>query len=220
MNELKNLIIENEQRLLQIFEKEYGLAIKYFIKKIESLQNDGDIIKFLNNKSILSIKKKQYDFVHSMGYKTAIDVMLEHSKDDYKCTQMEDLEEDQLVTTMTISALANNFNTQKGMYYNHEQNMIILKCQIVNGEYGNYWIKRERELLYYLEREREEYCYINCEFSNLPNKICRDIINKTSNAKVFLFYRYSRGDRYFYAGEYNIQSFAENNKAIVLKKSK
>ena len=43
--------------MLSAFSNEYGQAINLFIKKIEALPTDGDVVKFLNNPSILDIKK-------------------------------------------------------------------------------------------------------------------------------------------------------------------
>lgn len=130
MNTLKEQILNNEKILLKNFSEQYGLAIQFFIKKIEALDKDGDIVKFLNNKCILSIKKDQYDLFHKNGYKTAIDIKNEYDKTNLVYSRIENLEKDELVNTMMISVYANNFNSQKGMYYNQEDDILILKCQV------------------------------------------------------------------------------------------
>lgn len=216
---LKEAIINNEKLLLDNFSNEYGLHIKYFIAKIQSLPKDGDIVKFLNNPSIRHIKKKQYDLFHNRGFRTAIDIMNDYDLSDLECTTLENLEVGELVNALTICAMANNFNHQKGMYYNEKDDILFLKTQLKNGQYGDRWIKRNRELLYYLQTEKEELFYTTKKFSHKPNLICRDIIEKINNhTKVYLFYRYNGGNRYFYDGQYAPIEFVENNRVIVLKK--
>lgn len=215
MNTLKEQILNNEKILLKNFSEQYGLAIQFFIKKIEALDKDGDIVKFLNNKCILSIKKDQYDLFHKNGYKTAIDIKNEYDKTNLEYSRIENLEKDELVNTMMISVYANNFNSQKGMYYNQDDDILILKCQVKKGQYDDRWTVRNKEMIYFLQDEKENIRYINKEFKHVPNQICRDIIeNKNTHTKVYLFFRYSSGDRYFFAGECKIEGFLEGNKAI------
>ena len=219
MDSLKYLILENEKILLKNFEKEYGLAIKFFIKKIEALDKDGDIVKFLNNGEILKIKKDQYDLFHENGFKTAIDIMQEYDKKNIEYTKIDHLEIEQLLSNMTISALANNFNIMRGMYYLEDEDILLLKTQIKNGPYGDRWLKRNEQLLYYLQTERKEENYSTKNFGNFPNLVCSDIIEgKRTKTKVYLFYRYSSGNRYFFGGQYQIDSFSDNNKSIILTK--
>ena len=216
---LKDKILDNEKVLLENFSNEYKLAIQYFMAKIESLPTDGDIVKFLNNPSIKRIKKKQYDLFHSRGFKTAIDIMSEYNNDNLDYTCVQDLEIGSLVNALTICAIANNFNHQKGMYYNESEDILLLKCQVKNGQYGDRWLTRNRKLLYFLQTEKESNNYINKKFSHKLNQICREIIEgENKHTKVYIFYRYSRGDRYFYDGEYIPTEFAEDNRAIILDK--
>lgn len=63
---LKEQILENEDRLYKEFKDDFGLAIKFFKAKIESLREDGDIVKFLENPSILDIKKEQFVVIQLM----------------------------------------------------------------------------------------------------------------------------------------------------------
>ena len=216
---LKEKIINNENILLENFSNEYGRAIKYFIAKIQSLPNDGDIVKFLNNPSIRQIKKKQYDLFHSRGFTTAIDIMENYDISNLEYATINNLEVGSLVNALTICAMANNFNHQKGMYYNEVDDILFLKTQLKNGQYGDRWIDRNHELLYYLQTEKESLFYSTKNFSHKPNLICRDIIEKVNNhTKVYVFYRYNGGDRYFYDGQYNPIKFVEDNKAIILRK--
>ena len=216
---LKDKILDNEKVLLENFFNEYKLAIQYFMAKIESLPTDGDIVKFLNNPSIRRIKKKQYDLFHSRGFKAAIDIMSEYNNDNLVYTCVQDLEIGSLVNVLTICAIANNFNHQKGMYYNESEDILLLKCQVKNGQYGDRWLTRNRKLLYFLQTEKESNNYINKKFSHKPNQICREIIEgENKHTKVYIFYRYNRGDRYFYDGEYIPTEFVEDNRAIILDK--
>lgn len=216
---LKDKILDNEKVLLENFSNEYKLAIQYFMTKIESLPTDGDIVKFLNNPSIRRIKKKQYDLFHSRGFKTAIDIMSEYNNENLVYTCVQDLEIGSLVNALTICAIAKNFNHQKGMYYNESEDILLLKCQVKNGQYGDRWLTRNRKLLYFLQTEKESNNHINKKFSHKPNQICREIIEgENKHTKVYIFYRYNRGDRYFYEGEYIPTEFVEDNRAIILDK--
>lgn len=214
---LKKQILSNEYKLLSAFSNEYGQAINLFIKKIESLPTDGDIVKFLNNPSILDIKKDQYDLFHSNGYMTALDIMNEYDKDGLKCTEISYLKSGDKINTMTLCALANNFNLMLGMYYNDKEDYIILKSQTTDGDYNNKWID-DKNMQYYLQNEKEGK-YQSLEFSHQPNKVCRDIIlNINSHTKVYLFDRSSKYEDYTYCGEVKPIKFINNNKCIVIQK--
>ena len=216
---LRDEILKNEELLLKEFGKDFNLAIKYFMGKIKALNNDGDIVKFLNNPSIRVIKKDQYDAIHEVGLKTAIDIMDEYKENICPATEIEDLKEGDLVTSLTICALANNFNHQKGMYYNKDKNIVLLKTQIKNGAYADSWIERNQEIKYFLENEKESFNYINKTYTHIPNIICNEIIaQKNTDTKVYLFYRYADGNRYNFGGEYKPKSHCDNNKAIILVK--
>ena len=218
MNKLKEQILNNEKELLKNFGNQYGLAIQFFIKKIEALEKDGDVVKFLNNKCILDVKKDQYELFHSHGFKTAIDIKNEYDKSQLEYSEIQELEKETLVNTMMISVYANNFNSQKGMYYNKEDDILILKCQINKGQYNDRWIVRNKEMIYFLQDEKEDIRYINKDFKFLPNQVCRDIIEGANkHTKVYLFFRYASGDRYFFAGECKIKQFEYGNKAVLLE---
>ena len=214
-NDLKKLILKNEENLLSLFGNDYGINIKLFKKKIEALRYDGDIVKFLNNDSILEIKKEFYDLIHKYNQKTAVDLMNEYPKENLLYTSIKNLEIGEKVNTMTICALANNFNMMLGMYYNQEENILILKSQTRDGDYHDKWIN-ETDLVYYLQNEKEEK-YQSLEFSHQPNQICRDIILKlNSNTKVYLFTRNNKDEEYIYHGEVTPVKFLNNNKCILI----
>lgn len=214
---LKEKILDNEYKLLSAFSNEYGQAINMFIKKIESLSKDGDIIKFLSNSSIEDIKKEQYDLYHRNGYKTALDIMNEYDKSDIKYTEISNLKPGDKINTMTLCALANNFNLMLGMYYNEKEDYIILKSQTFGGDYNNKWID-ENNMHYYLQNELENK-YQTLEFSHKANQVCRDIIlNMNSHTKVYLFDRHYKNEDYNYCGEVNLIKFINDNKCIAIKK--
>ena len=215
---LKQEILDNEMYLLKNFERDYGPHIKNFISKINALSYDGDIVIFLSSPYLETQKQEQYDAIHSKGMKTAIDIMNTYDKSNLKYIALDDIKKEDLLTAMDICALAKNFNIQKGMYYNSEKNNLIIKSQIKDGQYDNSWIVRDKQMKYYLEQEKYEDVYYNLKFSHLPNQICRDIIiGFNQETRLYLFYRYNNGDRYFYAGEYKPVKFVENNKAIILE---
>lgn len=216
---LRSEIIKNEKFLLVHFRRDYKLAIKFFIKKVESLRTDGDIVKFLNNKSIMKIKKEQYDSIHEMGYKTAIDIMNEYKGEVTPATEIDNLVEGDLITSLTICSIVNNFNIQKGMYYDEEKRVIILKTQLEDGVYEDGWIEECKKIKYCLENEKNVENYKYKIYAHIPNRVCKEIImGEDKITKVYLFYRYTDGGNYYFGGEYKPTSFVDNNTAIVLEK--
>lgn len=213
---LKEMILNNEKQLNYRFYNEYGQSINLFIQKIKSLPNDGDIVKFLNNQSILDIKKEQYKLIHNNGLKTAVDIMNEYDKTNIKYTNINDLKIGSLVNTMTICAIANNFNQMMGMYYNKKDDILILKGQTTEGEYDDKWLNNKK-IIYFLQNESEEkYKYL--EFVHKPNQICRDIIlGYNKHTKVYLFERSSKKEDYKYCGEFIPIEFQNSNKCILLQ---
>lgn len=216
---LKEMILDNEKQLSDKFYSEYGQAINLFIQKIKSLPTDGDIVKFLNNKSILDIKREQYELIHNNGLKTAIDIMNEYDKSDLNYTDIKKIAIGSPVNTITICAIANNFNQMLGMYYNEKDDILILKSQIFGGEYSNRWLN-DNQLLYFLQNETEEK-YQFLEFGHKPNQICKDIIlGYNKHTKVYLFKRNNRKENYKFCGEFIPIRFQNNNKCIVLQSKK
>ena len=213
---LKEQILENEDRLYKVFKDDFGLAIKFFKAKIESLREDGDIVKFLENPSILDIKKEQFDKTHSKGMKTAIDIKNDFDKSDLKYTTIDSLNLNQTVNTMTICSMANNFNVMLGMYYDDITKSLILKCQIKEGPYEDKWIEPNKKLYYCLQNETDEN-FSRLSFSKYPNTVCKNILfGYDLETKVYLFYRYNKNDDYTYAGEVNLEKFVNGNKAIIV----
>lgn len=213
---LKEQILENEDRLYKEFKDDFGLAIKFFKAKIESLREDGDIVKFLENPSILDIKKEQFDKIHSKGMKTAIDIKNDFDKSDLKYTTIDSLNLNQTVNTMTICSMANNFNVMLGMYYDDITKSLILKCQIKDGPYEDKWIEPNKKLYYCLKNETDEN-FSRLSFSKYPNTVCKNILfGYDLETKVYLFYRYNKNDDYTYAGEVKLEKFVNGNKAIIV----
>lgn len=213
---LKEQILENEDRLYKVFKDDFGLAIKFFKAKIESLREDGDIVKFLENPSILDIKKEQFDKTHSKGMKTAIDIKNDFDKSDLKYTTIDSLNLNENVNTMTICSIANNFNVMLGMYYNDITKSLILKCLIKDGPYEDKWIEPNKKLYYCLQNETDEN-FSRLSFSKYPNTVCKNILfGYDLETKVYLFYRYNKNDDYTYAGEVTLEKFANGNKAIIV----
>ncbi len=217
--DLKKSILENENILLNNMDEQYKNHINNFISKIKALDYDGDIARFLSSQYFLDQKKEQYTAIHNAGLKTALDILDSYDKSKLESISIDKIKENDLLTAMNISALANNFNIQKGMYYNEKNDFIIIKSQIKDGPYDNHWIIRNSQMKYYLETEKFTDVYYNLQFSHLPNRICRDIIIGYNNhTKLFLFYRYNNGDRYFFAGQYKPIKFVEDNRAIIITK--
>lgn len=213
---LKEQILENEDKLYKVFKDDFGLAIKFFKAKIESLREDGDIVKFLENPSILEIKKEQYDKIHSKGMKTAIDIKNNFDKSDLKYTTVDSLSINEKVNTMTICSIVNNFNVMLGMYYDDINKSLILKCQIKDGPYEDRWIEQNKKLYYCLQNETAD-SFSKLRFSKYPNTVCKNILfGYDLETKVYLFYRYNKNDDYIYAGEVKLEKFVSGNKAIIV----
>ena len=207
---LKEQILENEDNLYKVFKDNFGLAIKFFKAKIESLREDGDIVKFLENPSILDIKKEQFDKTHIKGMKTAIDIKNDFDKSDLKYTTIDSLNLNESVNTMTICSIANNFNVMLGMYYDDITKSLILKCQIKDGPYEDKWIEPNKKLYYCLQNETDEN-FSRLSFSKYPNTVCKNILfGYDLETKVYLFYRYNKNDDYIYAGEVTLEKFVIN----------
>ena len=215
---LKEKILENEQELLKYFEKDYGPHIKNFVGKIKALDYDGDIVNFLSSPYLEIQKKEQYDAIHFKNMKTALDIMHDYDKSNLEYIDVSKLKRDDLVNTMSISAMAKNFNNQKGMYYNETDDILYIKATLNDGPYANKWIVRNNQMLYFLETEKYEDVYNNLQYSHKPNQICRDmIIGMNKSTTLYLFYRYNKGDRYFFAGVYKPIKFTYDNRAIILE---
>lgn len=213
---LKEQILENEDRLYKVFKDDFGLAIKFFKAKIKSLREDGDIVKFLENPSILDIKKEQFVKTHSKGMRTAIDIKNDFDKSDLKYTTIDSLNLNESVNTMTICSIANNFNVMLGMYYDDITKSLILKCQIKDGPYEDKWIEPNKKLYYCLQNETDEN-FSRLSFSKYPNTVCKNILfGYDLETKVYLFYRYNKNDDYTYAGEVKLEKFVNGNKAIIV----
>ena len=183
------------------------------------LENENILLNNMEANTFWIKKKEQYTAIHNAGLKTALDILDSYDKSKLESISIDKIKENDLLTAMNISALANNFNIQKGMYYNEKNDFIIIKSQIKDGPYDNHWIIRNSQMKYYLETEKFTDVYYNLQFSHLPNRICRDIIIGYNNhTKLFLFYRYNNGDRYFFAGQYKPIKFVEDNRAIIITK--
>lgn len=214
---LKEQILKNEDKLYKVFKYDFGQAIKLFKAKIESLNEDGDIVKFLENPSILDIKKEQFNKTHSRGMKTAIDIKNDFDKRNLKYTTIDSLTINQKVNAMTICSIANNFNIMLGMYYDNITKSLILKCQIKDGSYEDKWIEPNKKLYYCLQKENDEN-FSKLSFSKYPNTVCKNILlGYDIETKVYLFYRYNKKDDYTYAGEVKLEKFVSGNKAIIVE---
>lgn len=217
-NKLKEIILKNEEELLNLFGEKYQSSIRQFICKINALRYDGDIVKFLSNDSVSNSRKEYFDLVHKYGKKTAVDLMRQYENHNLLYTSIDDLEIGDKLTTMTICAIANNYNATLGMYYKIEDDIVILKGDTCQGRYKNKWIN-EYELLYYLQTEKEKK-YKTLEFSHRPNQICRDIILKlNSTTKVYLFARNNKKEEYTYYGQVKPIRFSNNNKCILVSRN-
>ena len=213
---LKEQILENEDKLYKVFKDDFGLAIKLFKAKIECFKEDGDIVKFLENPSILDIKKEQYDKIHAKGMRTAIDIKESYDKSKLKYTTINDLKINDKVNTMTICSIVNNFNVMLGMYYDNATKSLILKSQIKDGTYKDRWIEKNKTLYYCLQNEAEEN-YSKLSFSKYPNTVCKNIMfGYDLDTKVYLFCRCNAKEDYTYFGEVKLEKFVSGNKAIII----
>ena len=213
---LKTEILANENKIYEKLGNKYNQELKLFRAKIQSFIEDGDIVKFLNNKSILNIKEKLYNDIHNAGMKTAIDIMNEYNKINLKYTTINNIEIGKKYNTNTICCIANNFNNMLGMYYMKDEKILVLKTQIQNGQYHDRWLIENKKLIYCLQNEKENN-FKNLTFSNEPNRICKNIIcGLDKDTKVYLFYRIKQKTDYIFVGEVKLEGFCDNNKAVII----
>ena len=213
---LKEQILVNEEKIYKVFKDDFGLAIKFFMAKIDSFKEDGDIVKFLENPSILNIKREQYDMIHNAGMETAIDIKNNFDKSNLKYTTIDSLKLNDKVNANTICSIVNNFNIMLGMYYDNINKILVLKCQIKDGPYEDRWVEHNKKLYYCLQNEHDEN-FLKLNFSKYPNIVCKNILlGDDLETKVYLFCRYNRSDDYTFFGEVKLEKFVDNNKAIIV----
>jgi|SRR5690554_2623650 len=213
---LKNKVIKNKEFLKQKF-PEHKLRLNQFQRRLEKLSRDGDIINFFYVS--LSTRRELYEFFTKNGYKSTLDIIKEnmHLINIGDVTKADTLITGNCYNYMEISAFAKNFNFQKGMYYNEEENNIIIKSQIKEGKYPDKWIVKDKILLYCLENENDINNNYNLTFKKTPNKMIYERLNNINNADIHVFLREYDGFNYKYFGKANPISLENDNKAIKLK---
>ena len=217
--EIKKAIIENEMRLLEAF-PEYASSIKQFIPKLELINRDMDLYSFIHasfkNKAT---QENEYNWKGFVSSRQLIE-MLKNELDNNDLTCCSSLIEGQKYNYLNISALANNFNLQVGMYFCESTESVIIKSTIGESKqkYDDHWCDTAQEILYYcMQKEAEENAKTR-NFKSRPNAaIYKSIINNTP-IDIYVFMNSKKKGLYSYMGIYHPIMVDEGNKAFILIK--
>lgn len=213
---IKEKLIGNEMLLLKKFPK-YSTSIDLYISKLKQLTVDGDFYNFV----LASGKNKidQYVDYSIHGYKSSVKIIAENldNLDLDKCTKPDILIKGNLYNSMIISALAKNFNVQTGMYYNKEDNIIVLKSEIGGTSFNDHWVIKDGTFHYFFQKEKNTDNYRTKRFKILVNLKTYENSIGLNNSKVHFFCRYKDDFEYVYKGIVKPQELVSDNKAIILK---
>ncbi|MFH2117288.1 MAG: HNH endonuclease signature motif containing protein [Bacillota bacterium] len=218
---LKKALLDNEKILLNHF-PEFKKSILQTIKKVNDLEKEGDIYKFIVASSAWKDKITQYDKYHSEGLKSSIDICNGYTINKSDITNIEDLEFGVFYNTTLISAIANKFNIVKGMYFVDDglgERYVIVKATIHGDAYQNEWLIKNKLLKYYMENESD----INRKlfnFRHTPNLELYSRFFIGEPIDVHLFYRDNSDNDYIYAGIYFVNNIIDDNKAFELINSR
>ncbi|MDD4156820.1 MAG: DUF3883 domain-containing protein [Candidatus Cloacimonetes bacterium] len=219
-NNLKIIIIKNEQKLLKFF-PEYKKSIDQYIIKLKSAKYDKTlydlIIRSFASKD-KSIQELQYN---KRGFKSSRQIAIERINEfdfnDY--LDLDKIEEEKEYTSLEICSLAGNYNNQVGMYFIKESNSVIIKSTVEDNDrpYNDRWIKKDIVLKYCMQAEKD----INLNslvFSYKPNAAIFNSLMDGKLIKVYSFVNNKRGTPFIYKGVYHPCGLIDDNRAFLLFK--
>lgn len=216
MSTLREKLISNEELLLRSF-PEYYKSINIYLSKLRRLHLDGDLYNFVIASS--KSKRNQYFEYNKKGFKSSLDIINQNKEniefENY--TKSSILISGSRYNSMEICSLAKNFNIQVGMYYNEENNILILKSEIGGAPYADGWNKQDKVYVYYLQSENNEANYNTKIFSNNVNKIMYSNVIGEYYCDIHLFCRHNGELEYEYKGLVRPIEMVAKNKAVTLK---
>ncbi len=216
---INKLLEYKELKTSNISETEQNWLSKVF-QYYENLdRNEILFIRYLNVK-IEQIPQTILDHLNYSNHDELYTDLFKNIAPFQKADQLDDILIEDKFTSEKISALANNFNIQKGMYKIHNRlNNYVIKAEVNGSEglYRNKWIENENEIEYILEQTKVNSGKI--KNSEINTSIIKSINDKTLN-NFYLFVRDAGNNErlYTYKGSYKVISFNYNLKSIRLRK--
>lgn len=195
------------------------------IRKINKLSNLNHLKKFIYARFRATNKKKEeiLETFKKFNIKNPIEVIEStHNNlgDDFFVDQCQ---EGLSYSTIEISALADNFNLQIGIYNtidSSRNDVVIIKATIKknNEKYKNYWVKKDCKLFYYFQNEYREENHFNRDYKKKTNQLLYYSFIINNPVDVHVFYRYDDGIDYNYSGIYTITSITDDGRAAIYTK--
>jgi predicted restriction endonuclease len=216
---IEKLLEYRELKALNMSNTEQNWLSKVF-QYYENLdKNEILFLRYLNVK-IDQIPQTIVDYLNYSNYDDLYTDLLKNIPPFQNSIQLDDILIEDKFTSEKISAFANNFNIQKGMYKIHNRlNNYVIKAEVNGSEglYRNKWIYEGNEIEYILEQTKVNSGKI--KNSEINTSIIKSINDKTIN-NFYLFVRdASKNERlYTFKGSYKVISFNDNLKSIRLRK--
>lgn len=216
---IKKLLEYKKIKTLTISKTEQNWLSKV-LQYYENLdKNEILFLRYLNVK-IEQIPKTILDYLNYTNHDELYTDLFKNIPPFQNGIQLDDILIEDKFTSEKISAIANNFNIQKGMYKIHNRlNHYVIKAEVNGSEglYRNKWIYEENEIEYILEQTKVNSGKI--KYSEINTSIIKSINDKTIN-NFYLFVRDAGNNErlYTYKGSYKVMSFNDNLKSIRLIK--
>ena len=213
LKDLKDRLIENERKYL-IYNPERRQSAHQLISNINKITYAYDLINFIERSFTNPNKIMRFIEYNRNNLPTPIDIVNEYKNiESLPRIMVTNLKVGETYPSIMISALANNFNIQVGMYYIEFNNKpyVIVTAEISEGQdnvtYSNSWIIKNEKIRYMMQQPRN-----NLNFKNLPyNKAIIDSYENKTNLDVLVFYRSSRTNDFTYAGIFKVTKVNDDN---------
>lgn len=220
-HKIKNIILENEYKLLENFE-EYKQSINQYIKKLESIKYDAMLYNLIMRSFGSNEKAVQENKYNMYGFKSSRQLINEYKSylDLNDMPVLDKLIEGDTLSSLEICSLADNYNNQVGMYYLTGKNAVIIKSTVEdnNRPYDDKWLKGDIILRYCMQSEKPENVN-TLNFSHKPNAVIFNSLMDQSLLDIYVFVNSSKGKPYVYKGIYHPCGLVSKNKAFLLFKS-
>jgi hypothetical protein len=216
---IENLIAFKKNNLFKMSKNELNWLSKIF-QFYENLdRNEKLFIKYLKVK-IDQIPIKILNYLNFSKFENLYSDIVKNSPPFQNETYLDDIKENEKITSEKISALADNFNIQKGMYkVRNRTNNFVIKAEVngIQGLYSNKWIIVDKEIEYILEQTKINSGTI--KKSEINASIIKSINDKTLN-NFYLFVRdAARNEKlYTFKGTFKVVTFNHQLKSIRLFK--
>ncbi len=219
-SKVKQLILDNEYKLLANFEK-YSQSIKFFIKKLETIRYDAMLYELIVKSFASKEKTEQENYYNMYGFKSSRQLINEYkdSLDFNDIPKIDSLHEGDLCSPLEICSMADNYNNQVGMYYLTGRNSVIIKSTVEdnNRTYDDRWIIEGVVLRYFMQNEKEANIHL-LSFSHKPNSVIFNSLMEQEVLDIYVFINKKKGDPYKYHGIFHPCGIVSKNRAFLLFK--